>query len=258
MSNTPIRLAVVAPNGRMGAAVCQLAASDPTFDLIARIVPPGEQGGALLGAVDGGQVDVMVDFSHREAVQEHARWCAQYGVAWVLGTTGLTDADNDAVKAALHRIIVFQASNFSIGVALLADLAARAARVLGVAADVEIVESHHNYKRDAPSGTALTLGQAVAGARGQVLEEVVANGREGLIGERPQGEIGMHALRLADVVGRHAVHFGWLMEGLVLSHEARDRRVFAAGALKAAGFATRRRQAGEVGQLGMADLVKAH
>jgi len=176
-------------------------------------------------------------------------------VAWVLGTTGLTADDDIAVAIAAKHTVIFQASNFSIGVALLADLSARAARVLGTDADVEIVESPHHHKRDAPSGTALTLGKAVAGGRGQVLEEVVAHGRQGLIGERPRGEIGMHAMRLADIVGRHSVHFGWSMEGLVLTHEARDRRVFAAGALRAATFASARRRAGEVGNVGMADLV---
>jgi 4-hydroxy-tetrahydrodipicolinate reductase len=255
MSQVATRVAVVAPNGRMGAAVCQLAAADAAFRIVGRIVPPGEHGGVLLHEVDGSDVDVMIDFSHREAVRAHADWCARHGVAWVLGTTGLNEADNAALHAALAQTVVFQASNFSIGVALLADLSARAAAVLGVQTDVEIVEAHHHHKRDAPSGTALTLGKAVAAARGQVLADVVANGREGLVGERAQGEIGMHALRLADVVGRHAVHFGWSMEGLVLTHEARDRRVFAAGALRAAAFAVQQQRSGARGRLGMGDLI---
>ena len=255
MNTAPLRLAVVAPNGRMGAAVCDLAAADRAFEVVARVIPPGESGGVLLTAVDGKQVDVMIDFSHREAIASHASWCAANRVALVLGTTGADADDQAAVAAAAQRIVVFEASNFSIGVALLADLAGRAARVLGVQADVEIVESHHHHKRDAPSGTALTLGRAVAQARGQVLEEVIAHGRQGLTGERPQGEIGMHALRLGDVVGRHAVHFGWPLEGLVLSHEALDRRVFAAGALRAAAFAAGRLAAGEVGRVGMVELV---
>lgn len=257
MNTPPLRLVVVAPNGRMGAAVCELAAADPGLQTVARVIPPGESGGVLLADVHGAQVDVMIDFSHREAIAAHAAWCAEQGVALVLGTTGANAADRAAIAAASRRIVVFEASNFSIGIALLADLSARAARVLGLAADVEIVESHHHHKRDAPSGTALTLGQAVADARGQVLEEVIANGRQGLTGARPAGEIGMHALRLGDVVGRHSVHFGWPLEGLVLSHEAMDRRVFAAGALRAAVFAAGRLAAGQTGAVGMNDLVGA-
>lgn len=251
----PIRLAVVAPNGRMGLSVLELARSDAGFAIAACVVPPGESGGVLLGEVDAGAVDVMIDFSHREAAVAHARWCAAHAVGWVLGTTGLSEADEVAVAQAAAKVPVFQASNFSLGVALLTDLCARAARVLGTEADVEIVESHHHHKADAPSGTAITLGKAVASARGQRLEDVVTHGRDGLVGARPRGQIGMHALRLADIVGRHAVHFGWPLEGLVLSHEARDRRVFAAGSLKAARFVARLAASGRAGRVGMADLL---
>ncbi len=254
-SATPARVAVVGPNGRMGAALVALVEAEPGAALAAKVIPEGEQGGVLLGDVDPSAVDVLIDFSHQEAAAGHARWCAAHGVAWVLGTTGLTAADDASVAEAAARTLVFQASNFSLGVALLTDLAARAARVLGVAADVEIVESHHHHKRDAPSGTALSLAHAVAGARGQRLADVVTHGREGLVGARPQGEIGMHALRLADVVGRHEVHFGWGHEGLVLTHEARDRKVFAHGALRAALWCASERGAGRTGQVGMTDLL---
>ena len=251
----PIRLAVVAPNGRMGAQVARLADADANFEVVARIVPAGETGGVLLDQVDGGAVDAMVDFSHFSAAIEHAKWCADHEVALVLGTTGLTADMQNAVERAATRTCVFQASNFSIGVALLADLAAKAARVLGTDTDVEIVESHHHHKVDSPSGTAITLGKAVADARGQVYEDVAVDGRSGNVGARPKGQIGMHALRLADIVGRHSVHFGWPAEGLTLSHEARDRAVFAAGALRAAAFAHKTRAAGQVGLLSMRDLL---
>ena len=251
-----IRVAVVGPNGRMGAALVQLVEADPNATLAAKVIPPTEQGGVVLSQIDPSGVDVMIDFSHRGAVFEHAKWCATHGISWVLGTTGLTDEDAAAVTAAAEQTLVFQASNFSVGVALLNDLAAKAARVLGVDADVEIVESHHHHKVDAPSGTALTLAEAVAGARGQQLADVVTHGRSGLVGARKKGEIGMHALRLADVVGRHELHFGWGNEGLVLTHEARDRRVFAAGALRAAHWCCQARGAGRVsGSVGMPDLL---
>lgn len=254
-ASAKVRLVVVAPNGRMGAQVCRLVAEDPAFSLHGCVVPPGEDGGVLLASVDAANADVMVDFSHRSAAADHASWCADHNVALVLGTTGLTDEDQAAVDAAAQSTIVFQASNFSVGVALLADLAARAARVLGVAADVEIVESHHHHKVDAPSGTAITLGKSVAAARGQVYEDVAVDGRSGLVGARKAGEIGMHALRLADIVGRHSVHFGWASEGLVLSHEARDRAVFARGALRAAAFAHKTRATGAVGVVGMPEML---
>mgnify|MGYP002629878981 CR=1 FL=1 len=249
------RLAIVAPNGRMGSALIALADSAPAVTITARIIPVGEQGGVPLAAVDPEMVDVLIDFSHREAVVDHADWCAQHGVAWVLGTTGLTTEDAAAVAAAASRCVVFQASNFSLGVALLTDLAARAARVLGLEADVEIVERHHHHKRDAPSGTALSLAQAIAEARDQQLADVITNGRDGLVGARPRGEIGMHALRLGDVVGHHALHFAWGHEELVLTHEARDRGVFADGALRAALWCAAHRAAGNVGARGMSDML---
>jgi 4-hydroxy-tetrahydrodipicolinate reductase len=239
----------------MGAQVCRLASEDPGFLVVARVIPPGEDGGVLLSAVDGTCVDAMIDFSHLSAAAAHAKWCAQHQVALVLGTTGLSDDDQALVDTAATETTVFQASNFSVGVALLADLAARAARVLGISADVEIVESHHHHKVDAPSGTAITLGKSVAEARGQRYEEVAVDGRSGLVGARVSGEIGMHAMRLSDVVGRHAVHFGWPAEGLVLSHEAHDRAVFACGALRAAEFAHKTRANGAVGSLTMTDLL---
>lgn len=254
-ATAPTRLAIVGPNGRMGAALIGLATGDADTVVAARIIPPGEQGGVLLANVDPKSVDVLIDFSHCEAAAGHAAWCQQHGIAWVLGTTGLSPADDNAVLAAAAHTIVFQASNFSLGVALLTDLAARAARVLGVDADVEIIEQHHHHKRDAPSGTALSLAHAVAGARGQQLEDVVAHGRAGLVGARPRGEIGMHALRLGDVVGHHEVHFAWGHEGVVLTHAARDRAVFAQGAIRAAIWCARQRQQGVVGVKGMPDLL---
>lgn len=259
----PTRLAIVGPAGRMGAALVALAQADAHAEVVAQVMPAdralwpagGFPGGVTLAEVDPSGVDVLIDFSHREAVAAHAAWCGQHGVAWVLGTTGLTAADDAAVAAAAERCVVFQASNFSLGVALLTDLAARAARILGLEADIEVVESHHHHKRDAPSGTALSLARAVAEARGQDLDAVVTHGRSGLVGERPVGEIGMHALRLGDIVGHHELHFAWGHESVVLTHDARDRGVFAQGAIRAAHWCAQQRQRGEVGPRGMTDLV---
>ena len=263
-ADPPVRLAIVGPHGRMGAALCELAAGDPRWSVAARVVAPWESedlGGGLRGVrldgVEASSIDVLVDFSHREAAALHAPWCARHGVGLVVGTTGLTDSDQAAIVAAAARTAVFQASNFSLGVALLVELAARAAAVLGIAADVEIVETHHGRKRDAPSGTGLTLAHAVAEARAQDLATVRRDGRSGLVGARPPGEIGLHAVRLADVVGEHDVHFGWPDERLLLRHEAKDRRVFATGALRAAAWLHHQRLAGRRGCFGMRDLLAA-
>lgn len=257
-----LRIGVVGPTGRMGQKVCALVEAAPDLVLACCVGVEGEPTGQTIGAVDAAMgrgdlapIDVLIDFSHRSAIAAHGAFCARHGVAWILGTTGLEATDEVAVAAASGQTLVFQAANFSIGVALLLDLAARAARVLGVEADVEIVESHHHHKVDAPSGTALAIAKAVAGARSQALNEVVRHGRHGLVGARPRGEIGMHALRLGDVVGHHELHFAWPAEGLVLTHDARDRAVFAEGAVRAARFAAHRRRGGAVGRIGMAELL---
>ncbi|MBM4343087.1 MAG: 4-hydroxy-tetrahydrodipicolinate reductase [Deltaproteobacteria bacterium] len=250
-----LRIGVFGPHGRMGRAVTELVWAADDLVLAARIVEPGQPDGHELASVDPTALDVVVDFTAREAIAANAGWCALHGVAWVLGTTGLTTADQLAVRAAAERTCVFQASNFSIGVALMADLAARAARVLGLDADVEVIEAHHHHKRDAPSGTALTLAQAVAHARGQDLAQVRRDGRSGLLGERPRGEIGVHALRLGDVVGEHEVQFAWPAERIALRHEARDRKVFALGALRAARWLVAEKARRTHGLFGMSHLI---
>lgn len=252
-----VRVGIVGANGRMGQALCHLAQADAGLVLAATVVGPGESGGVPLSQLEPASVDVLVDFSHREATGDVAQWIVRHRLPWVLGTTGLTADDLLAVHRAAAVAPVFMASNFSIGVALLADLAARAARVLGITADVEIVESHHHHKRDAPSGTALTLAEAVATARGQVLSEVRCDGRSGLVGERPVGQIGLHAVRVADIVGEHEVIFGWPAERLRLQHDARDRKVFALGALRAARFVAGLARQGTSGLVGMPELLAA-
>jgi 4-hydroxy-tetrahydrodipicolinate reductase len=240
----------------MGAALVTLAGGEAGFTVAAAIEPPGTAEAVTLATLTAADIDVLVDFSHRESVSAHAAWTGQHGVAWVLGTTGLSPDDQAAVQEAARLTLVFQASNFSLGVALLTDLAARAARVLGLRADIEIIETHHHDKRDAPSGTALSVGRAIAQARGQDFDVVRCDGRSGLPGPRPIGEIGLHAVRMGDVVGEHEVVMAWPDERLRISHEARDRRVFAHGALRAARFCSDLRRGGRTtGLLGMPDLL---
>ncbi len=258
-ANAPsVRVGVVGAAGRMGQLLCQLVNDAADLHLSASIVEPGQSGGIPLDQVDPNSIDIIIDFSTPHATSSVAEWVRAHGVAWVLGTTGLGAGEQAEVARAAQFVPVFQASNFSVGVALLTELAARAASVLGLDADIEIVETHHRHKRDAPSGTALSLAKAVAQARGQDLTQVRRDGRSGLGEERPRGEIGMHAVRLADIVGEHEVVLGWPAERLRLCHDARDRKVFAHGAVRAARWlADRRGQAGLYGMPHMLNSARA-
>lgn len=196
--------------------------------------------------------DVVIDFTHASTVQQSAAVLSGAGTAWVLGTTGLSSADEAAVDAAAERIGVVYAANFGPGVNLLLALA----RQLGAALpagqyDAEILEMHHRQKVDAPSGTAIALGRAVAEGRGVPLETVMRSGRDGHTGPRPDGEIGFAALRGGQVVGEHTLLFAAAGEHIALTHRAIDRRAFATGAIRAASWI----QARPPGRYGMADVM---
>ena len=177
--------------------------------------------------------DVVIDFTHRSCVVEHAASLQEARTAWVLGTTGLTTEDQEAVKEAASHIAVVQASNFSPGVALVMEVARRLAEALPAPEfDAEIIEMHHRQKVDAPSGTALSLGHAVAAGRG--LHDPESHFAVDRSGRREAGSIGFAALRAGQVIGRHTVLFAGTDEQISISHEALDRRIFAAGAVRAA------------------------
>ncbi len=185
--------------------------------------------------------DVVIDFTHASAVRPHAAALAEAGVAWVLGTSGLSAEDEAAVAAAARRIPVVYAANFSAGVTLVLALAERMAAALPAAAyDTEIIEMHHRQKVDAPSGTAIGIGRAVARGRGVRLEDVMQSGRHGHTGARPDGAIGFAALRGGQIVGEHTLLFAAADEQIALTHRAFDRRTFAAGAVRAALWAAGR------------------
>ncbi len=196
--------------------------------------------------------DVLIDFTHASTVIAHAAAVAEAGTAWVLGTTGLSPADEAAVDAAAARVGIVYAANFGPGVNLLLALA----RQLGAALppeqyDAEIVEMHHRQKVDAPSGTAVALGRAVAMGRGITLESVMQSGRDGHTGPRRTGDIGFAALRGGQIVGEHTVSFTAAGEQIALSHRAIDRRAFATGAVRAAAWLHGR----PAGRYGMADVM---
>jgi 4-hydroxy-tetrahydrodipicolinate reductase len=185
--------------------------------------------------------DVVVDFTHASTVAAHAAALGAAGTAWVLGTTGLSAEDEAAVAEAARRSPVVHSPNFSPGVNLVLALAERMAAALpGETYDAEIVEMHHRQKVDAPSGTALGLGRAVARGRGVDLDAVKASGRDGHTGARKPGEIGFSALRGGQVVGEHTLLFAAATEHIAITHRAFDRRVFATGAIRAALWAAGR------------------
>jgi len=178
--------------------------------------------------------DVLIDFTAPEASLRHAELAAQLGKALVLGTTGLDAAQQALLEKAARRIPIVYAPNMSVGVNLLFKVLGDVAAVLGDAYDVEIVEAHHRFKKDAPSGTAKKMAQVIAAALGRDLEQVAVPGRSGLVGERRTEEIGIFAVRGGDIVGDHTVTFAGLGERVEIVHRAHSRDTFARGAVRAA------------------------
>ena len=241
----PVRIVLSGATGRMGTTLSALAAEDDGVRVVGGIgrmpqrdcdigcplVDAPETAGAMLR-----EADVVVDFSSPELLSRLLRMHADAldGVGIVVGTTGLGEEEHALLLRQAERSPVLVAANFSVGVNLLVVLAERAAAALGEDYDVEVVEMHHRRKVDAPSGTALALGEAVARGRGVRLDDVRVDGRSGRPGERPRGEIAFHALRGGDVVGEHQVLLVGERERVTLGHAAQDRALFAEGALRAA------------------------
>lgn len=246
------RIAVLGANGRMGAAITRLLAASEILKLSGALTEPGHasvgtDAGVL--AMTGGTLgvlltddldralagaDVAIDFTAPAATARHAAACATRGCALVVGTTGLGVPELAALEAAAARVPVLYARNMSLGVNVLTELARQAARLLGPEFDVEIVEAHHRQKVDAPSGTALQLGEAVARERGRSLAEVAVQGRQGIAPPRSPGTIGFASVRAGTIVGDHTVVFAGEEEILEISHRATDRALFARGAVRAA------------------------
>jgi len=247
MSN--IRVIVYGANGRMGLAITELCQQSPDLDVVAGF---DQEDADLMAAHE--PVDVLIDFSQPEGQAEALAWCLQTKTAMVSGTTGIDAPHMAALHSAGAQIPVFWAPNMSIGVNLTAQLVATAAHSLGMTADVEIIESHHRYKKDAPSGTALQLAEVVASARGQEFEKVVHSGRHGDCGVRPDGEIGISSIRAGDLVGEHTVLFQLPGEALEITHRATDRDCFARGALEAARWLNHQ----SAGFYDMRDLLAKH
>ncbi len=232
---TTTRIAVSGARGRMGRAVAEVAADSAAVQLSARF---GRSAGDGLVSRESAlaDADVVIDFSAPQASVALAGAAAAQGrPALVIGTTGLTPEHDAAVARAAERIAILRSGNFSLGVNLLLGLVERAARALPAADwDAEVMEAHHRRKVDAPSGTALMLGEAVASGRGVALPDVAERARDGITGARREGAVGFAVLRGGGIVGEHAVLFAGEEEVVTLSHSARDRRLFARGAVRAA------------------------
>lgn len=180
--------------------------------------------------------DVLIDFTVASATATNIEICRALGKKMVIGTTGLNAAQKATLTSAGNSIAIVFASNYSVGVNVTFKLAEIAAGILGTSVDIEIIEAHHRHKVDAPSGTALSLGEAIAGALGRNLNEVAVHGREGITGERDRNTIGFHAIRGGEIVGDHTVVFAGTGERLEITHRAQSRMNFAEGALRAASF----------------------
>ena len=263
-----INVGVIGAGGRMGRMLIEAVQDNLQTMLNAAIE---RRGSSLVGA-DAGEVaaigrldvqivddlkavinniDVLIDFSLPDATEQNMQICAANNVAMVIGTTGFNEQQEQVLKEASKQIAIVYAGNYSTGVNLSLKLLAMAAKAFGTEADVEVIEAHHKHKIDAPSGTAYMMAEAVAEARGQNLKDVAVYGREGQTGAREVGTIGIHAIRGGEIIGDHTVMFIADGEVVEITHRARARMTFAAGAVRAATWVIKQ----EVGQYNMQDVL---
>ncbi|KAA0927262.1 4-hydroxy-tetrahydrodipicolinate reductase [Psychrobacter sp. ANT_H56B] len=263
-----INVGVIGAGGRMGRMLIEAIQDNPQTILTAAIE---RQGSSLVGA-DAGEVaavgrldvqivddlqsvinkiDVLIDFSLPAATEQNMQVCAEHNVAMVIGTTGFNEQQEQVLAKASEQVAIVYAGNYSTGVNLSLKLLGMAAKAFGTDADVEVIEAHHKHKIDAPSGTAYMMAEAVAEARGQNLKDVAVYGREGQTGEREAGSIGIHAIRGGEIIGDHTVMFIADGEVVEITHRARARMTFAAGAVRAATWIVQQ----SAGQYNMQDVL---
>ncbi|MDE1947231.1 MAG: 4-hydroxy-tetrahydrodipicolinate reductase [Burkholderiales bacterium] len=249
---TPLRIAVAGASGRMGRMLVEAVLAQGDCRLagaldIASSPALGQDAGAFLGRRTGAVIasdlrtgladaDVLIDFTRPEGTLAHLAVCRELGVGMVIGTTGFTPEQKQAIAAAAREIGIVFAPNMSVGVNVVLRLLEQAARALGDGYDVEIIEAHHRHKVDAPSGTALAMGEAVARAQGRDLKTDAVFARVGHTGERQPGTIGFATVRGGDIVGDHTVLFAGTGERIEISHRSNSRANYAEGSLRAARF----------------------
>jgi len=248
-----IKIAIAGASGRMGRALVQATTENEGTQLAAAI----ERAGKSVIGVDAGELagieplgvkivddlalvtadfDVLIDFTSIAATQKNLEVCRQAGKKIVIGTTGFSDEQKEIIARAANDIAIVFAPNMSVGVNVCLKLLDLAARVMGDDTDIEIIEAHHRHKVDAPSGTALRMGEVVASALGRDLKDCAVYGREGQTGERDRKTIGFETIRAGDIVGEHTVMFADIGERIEITHKASSRMTFAKGAVRAANW----------------------
>ncbi|MBR9726457.1 4-hydroxy-tetrahydrodipicolinate reductase [Shewanella intestini] len=248
---TIVKIAVVGASGRMGRTLIESAKHHDDIYLGAAI----ERGGSTLIGVDAGELagvgsmnvtivdtleqvandfDVLVDFTSPEASLAHVKWCVEHKKSIVIGTTGFTLEQKQQIEADAQHIAIVMAPNMSVGVNLMWKLLELTSEVMGHYTDIEILEGHHRHKKDAPSGTALKMGEVIAETLGRDLNECAVYGREGITSERKRDTIGFATVRAGDIVGEHTALFADIGERLEITHKASSRMTFANGAMRAA------------------------
>jgi len=242
------KLIIIGAAGQMGRRIISLSIDAGWFDIIAAVETKGHSdigkdaglvasAGPINVKLDSAYqsgADVAIDFSQPDAADKTIDYCLKGGVALVLGTTGLTEKQHEKLKAASAKIPVIYGTNMSVGMNVLFSLVGKLALMLGDEYDTEIIEQHHRFKKDAPSGSALTLAENICRATGKKFPDDLTYGRDGKDALRQKGTIGMHAVRAGDIIGIHSAVFSTLGETVTLNHTAHSRDTFATGALRAA------------------------
>lgn len=245
-----INIAINGVCGRMGLKIAELVAEDESLKLVTALEMEGHQhigkdlsvitnqrhNGVIISHELNGSPDVLIDFTSPDSTLDRLKACTDNGIAMVIGTTGLNNEQMKQLKESSLKIPCLLSPNMSIGVNLLFNLVETVSKILGEESDIEIIESHHRLKKDAPSGTALKIAEKICSATNRKMDDVVIYGRKGLTGERPQNQICIHSIRSGDIVGEHTVTFCSGGERLELVHKAQTRDSFALGAIRAAKF----------------------
>ncbi len=261
-----IKVAVNGACGRMGARIAALVLEDPELELAAALERAGHQSiGKDIGTVSGygetnikiataldASADVLIDFSSPESSITIAETCAKKHIALVVGTTGLNAQQYEKMQHISKKIPCLISPNMSVGVNVMFELVSKMAKMLGEGFDIEIVETHHRYKKDSPSGTALRLAEKICEATHREMDKDIVHGRHGITGERPMNQIGMHAVRSGDVIGDHTVIFGNLGERIEITHKAHTRDTFVRGAIRVAKFIAKK----PPGMYSMSDVLQ--
>lgn len=246
-----MKIAIAGASGRMGRMLIETVLGADDAELAGALDIPGasvgSDAGAFLGKTTGvtiesdlarglAQAEYLIDFTRPEGTLKHLEYCAAHGIKMIIGTTGFDDAGKAAIRAAAEKTAVVFAPNMSVGVNVTMKLLELAAKSFSHGYDIEIIEAHHRHKVDAPSGTALMMGEVVAGALGRDLKDVAVFAREGVTGERDPSSIGFATIRGGDIVGDHTVLFAGIGERIEITHKSASRVTYAHGSLRAARF----------------------